>query len=123
MAKASRGRWHESGPTPRRLCMGLEVRSLFLHTSIGFLGLHMIILGGKGHVSIFPPRVLHGFVHPGKTSQTFRLDARNALHYGSQRSIKQKNLRSSLFSSPDFCMGSFMTYLICFDSVKPTADG
>ena len=40
------------------------------------LGLHVIILGGKRHVSLFPPRVLHTFVHAGKTSCTFRLDAR-----------------------------------------------
>ena len=29
------------------------------------LGLHVIFLGGKGHVSLFPPRVLHGFAHAG----------------------------------------------------------
>ena len=39
----------------------------------------MIIVGGKGHVFLFPPRVLHGFVHPGKI-QTFEVDARTDFH-------------------------------------------
>ena len=34
------------------------------------LGSCMILLGGKRHVSLFPLRVLHGFVRPGKTLKT-----------------------------------------------------
>ena len=37
----------------------------------GFWGF-TIILGGKGHVFLFPPRVLHGFVHPGKSLRHLR---------------------------------------------------
>ena len=32
---------------------------------LGF-GVHTIILGGKRHVFLFPPRVRHGFVHAVK---------------------------------------------------------
>ena len=34
------------------------------------LGLHVIILGGKRHASLLPPRVLHGFVHQGNFLHT-----------------------------------------------------
>ena len=37
----------------------------------GVLGIHMMILGGRRHVSLFPPLVLHGFVHPRKTLRHF----------------------------------------------------
>ena len=37
----------------------------------GFEGLHMITSGGKGHISLFPLHVLHGFVHPGKLPRHF----------------------------------------------------
>ena len=32
----------------------------------------MIVLGGKGHVLLFPPCVLHGFVHPGESLRQLR---------------------------------------------------
>ena len=52
--------------------------SLFLHPpqmsekfEPGF-GLPMIILRGKRHVFLFPPCVVHGFVHPGKICRHLR---------------------------------------------------
>ena len=56
------------------------------------LGLHMIIFG----VSLFPPRVLHGFVHPGKKSA----------HLGwmqEQTSFILASRTGSLILGPKFC--------------------
>ena len=43
--------------------------SAFLHPVVisgdFVLGLHMIVLGGERHVSLFPLHVLNGFEHPG----------------------------------------------------------
>ena len=61
-----------------------------MHVYYWVLVLHMIILGGEGHVSLFPPRVLHGFVHPGKKSQTFRLDAR--MHFVERLASRKKRV-------------------------------
>ena len=40
------------------------------------LGVSHDILDGKRHVFLFPPRILHGFVHPGKILRHFEVDAR-----------------------------------------------
>ena len=68
-------RWlHRPAPgrprTIHEVCFCIHLKCLrILYWVLGF---HMIILGGKRHVFLFPPRALHGFVHPGKILRHLR---------------------------------------------------
>ena len=68
---ASRMRTSELACRPG--AQGVEARTAFLHPveMSGVLGLHMIILGGKGHTFLVSLRVQRGFVHLGKNAQAF----------------------------------------------------